>query len=61
MEVTEITLNAHAIAVMILTAIALIMFTNNKIPMETSSLVILVLLTIGFYLFPYTHQPWWLL
>ena len=56
MEVTEITLNAHAIAVMILTAIALIMFTNNKIPMETSSLVILVLLTIGFYLFPYTHQ-----
>tara|TARA_R110000772_G_scaffold29023_3_gene72834 strand:- start:1887 stop:3725 length:1839 start_codon:yes stop_codon:yes gene_type:complete len=56
MEVAEITLNAHAIAVMVLTAVALIMFTNNKIPMETSSLFILVVLTVGFYLFPYSHD-----
>lgn len=56
MDVTEITLNAHAIAVMVLTAVALIMFTNNKIPMETSSLFILVVLTVGFYLFPFSHD-----
>ncbi|MFL2840462.1 MAG: SLC13 family permease [Pseudohongiellaceae bacterium] len=56
MEVLEVTLNTHAMAVMILTVIALVMFTNNKLPMETSSLFILVILTVGFYLFPYSHD-----
>jgi len=56
MEVVEVSLNAHAIAVMVLTVIALIMFTNNRLPMETSSLFILVILTVGFYLFPYSHD-----
>lgn len=56
MEVIDVSLNAHAIAVMVLTAVALVMFTNNKLPMETSSLFILVILTVGFYLFPYTHN-----
>ena len=55
MEVIEVSLNAHAIAVMVLTVIALAMFTNNRLPMETSSLFILVILTVGFYLFPYSH------
>jgi di/tricarboxylate transporter len=56
MEAVEVTLNAHAIAVMFLTLIALAMFTNNKLPMETSSLFILVILTVGFYLFPFSHD-----
>lgn len=56
MEAVEVALNSHAIAVMVLTLIALVMFTNNKLPMETSSLFILVILTVGFYLFPYSHD-----
>ena len=45
--------NAHALAVMILIAIALVLFTRDSIPLETTSLVVLVLLTVGFTLFPY--------
>jgi di/tricarboxylate transporter len=43
----------HALAVLALTAIALFLFTRESIPLETSSLVVLVLLTIGFEWFPY--------
>jgi di/tricarboxylate transporter len=43
----------HAFAVMILTVIALFLFTRERIPLETSSLLVLVLLSIGFELFPY--------
>ena len=43
----------HALAVLALTVIALFLFTREKIPLETSSLVVLVLLTVGFELFPY--------
>jgi di/tricarboxylate transporter len=46
--------NAHALAVMILIAVALALFTRDRIPLETTSLVVLVLLTVGFTLFPYT-------
>jgi di/tricarboxylate transporter len=50
----ELTLpNAHALAVMILIAGALVMFTREHIPLETTSLVVLVLLTVGFQIFPY--------
>ncbi len=56
MESVEIVLNNHAEAVMVLIVIALVMFTNNKLPMETSSLFILVILTVGFYIFPFTHD-----
>lgn len=50
----ELTLpNAHALAVMILIAGALVMFARDDIPLETTSLVVLVLLTVGFQLFPY--------
>lgn len=48
-------LNPHAIAVMLLTVIALVMFSSKKMPLETSSLAILVLLTVGFYVFPFEH------
>jgi len=43
----------HALAVLALTAVALFLFTRERIPLETSSLVVLVLLTIGFEWFPY--------
>ena len=44
----------HGIAVLCLVVIALILFTREKIPLETSSLAVLVLLVAGFALFPYT-------
>ncbi|MDX1571709.1 MAG: SLC13 family permease [Xanthomonadales bacterium] len=43
----------HAIAVLLMTGLALFLFTRERIPLETSSLVILVVLTIGFQVFPY--------
>lgn len=46
-------LNEHAIAVLALTVIALILFTRERIPLESSSLFVIVALTTGFTLFPY--------
>ncbi|MGB5486666.1 MAG: SLC13 family permease, partial [Lysobacterales bacterium] len=45
--------NMHALAVMIMIVIALVLFTRENIPMETTSLVVLVVLAIGFQLFPF--------
>ena len=45
--------NPHAIAALAMTVLALILFTREKIPMESSSLFVLVTLIIGFGLFPY--------
>jgi di/tricarboxylate transporter len=45
--------NVHAAAVLILTALALFLFTRERMPLETSSLSVLVILTVGFELFPY--------
>jgi len=45
--------NMHALAVMIMVVIALALFTRESIPMETTSLVVLVALAIGFQIFPY--------
>ena len=50
------TLNGHAIAVLLLTAVALLLFTRERIPLETSSLLVLVLLAVGFELFPFKHD-----
>ena len=50
----DITPDAHGIAVLILTIIALILFTRDNIPLESSSLAILILLVTGFQLVPYT-------
>ncbi|HKX56557.1 MAG TPA: SLC13 family permease, partial [Xanthomonadales bacterium] len=44
--------NLHALAVMILIFGALILFARDNIPLETTSLIVLVLLTVGFALFP---------
>jgi di/tricarboxylate transporter len=48
-----ITPDAHGVAVLILTVVALYLFTRDNIPLESSSLAILILLTAGFQLFPY--------
>jgi di/tricarboxylate transporter len=45
--------NAHAISVLILTVVALFLFSRDNIRLETSSLLVLVFLTMGFELFPY--------
>ncbi|WP_260295905.1 SLC13 family permease [Sedimenticola hydrogenitrophicus] len=46
----------HAIAVLLLIVIALYLFTRDNIPLETSSLLILVTLIVGFEAFPYTRD-----
>jgi di/tricarboxylate transporter len=48
-----ITVDAHGIAVLLLTVVALFLFTRDHIPMESSSLAILIVLVTGFTLFPY--------
>ena len=45
--------NVHASAVLALTVIALILFTREKIPLESSSFLVLMSLTVGFELFPF--------
>jgi hypothetical protein len=45
--------NSHALAVMILIIVALILFTRDNIPLQTTSLVVLATLTVGFTLFPF--------
>jgi hypothetical protein len=51
-----ITPDAHGIAVLLLTVVALFLFTRDNIPLESSSLAILIILTAGFSLFPYTND-----
>lgn len=43
----------HAVAVLLLTLVALILFTREKIPLQTSSLFVLCALILGFEIFPY--------
>ena len=45
--------DAHGLAVLALTVVALFLFTRDSIPLESSSLVIFILLIAGFQLFPY--------
>lgn len=48
-------LDPHALWALFLTVTALILFTRDRIPLETSSLTVLVLLAISFSIFPYTN------
>jgi di/tricarboxylate transporter len=48
--------NFHALAVLLLTVLALYLFTREKIAMESSSLFVLVMLVIGFELFPFSNH-----
>ena len=45
--------DAHGIAVVVLIATALILFTRDKLPLESSSLAVIAVLVVGFHLFPY--------
>ena len=45
--------DAHGIAVIILIVVALYLFTRDRLPLESSSLAVIVALTVGFHLFPY--------
>ncbi len=52
----QFNLNPHSAAVLLLTVLALVLFTRDRIPLETSSLFVLVMLAAGFELFPYSHD-----
>jgi len=43
----------HGIAVMILAVVALFLFSRDRIPLETSALVVFALLVVGFEVLPY--------
>jgi di/tricarboxylate transporter len=45
--------DAHGIAVVVLIVVALILFTRDRLPLESSSLAVIVLLLLGFHFFPY--------
>lgn len=49
-------LNSHALASLGLTFFALFMFSRRNVPIETSSLLILVILIVGFTIFPFTPK-----
>ena len=51
-----ITPDAHGIAVLLLTVFALFLFTRDSIPLESSSLAILIILVVGFELLPYEQD-----
>jgi len=48
--------DAHGIAVLVLTVLALFLFTRDRIPLESSSLAILIILVVGFELVPYVQD-----
>jgi di/tricarboxylate transporter len=48
-----ITPDAHGIAVVLLIVMALYLFTRDRLPLESSSLAVIIVLITGFHLFPY--------
>ncbi len=53
MATQMITPDTHGIAVIILIVTALILFTRDRLPLESSSLAVIIVLVLGFHLFPY--------
>lgn len=51
-----VALNSHALFVLILTGVALWLFRSSRIPLESSSLTIIILLAVSFELFPYISK-----
>ncbi|MFQ6006275.1 MAG: SLC13 family permease [Woeseia sp.] len=45
--------DAHGFAVLLLIAVALFLFTRDRLPLESSSLALLIVLITGFQFFPY--------
>ncbi len=52
-ELLANSLQPHSMGVLILTLVALILFANDRIPLQTSSLFVLCALILGFHVFPY--------
>lgn len=48
--------HSHAVAVMVLIITALWMFTRESIPFETTSLLVITALVVGFQVFPFTSE-----
>ncbi|MCB1850268.1 MAG: SLC13 family permease [Gammaproteobacteria bacterium] len=48
--------NTHALFILLLTGVALLLFSRDRIPLETSSLMILVALTLALTLFPFHSE-----
>ncbi len=55
-ELLANTLQPHSMGVLILTLVALVLFANDRIPLQTSSLFVLVALILGFHIFPYQQS-----
>ena len=53
MVTQTITPDVHGIAVVVLIVTALFLFTRDRLPLESSSLAIIIVLVLGFHLFPY--------
>jgi di/tricarboxylate transporter len=51
-----ITLEPHALAVLLLAGLAFVSFSIGRIALETTSLLVLVALVLGFHLFPYEGE-----
>src|SRR5690606_23549735 len=49
-------LEAHAVAVLGLTVLAFLLFASEKLAIETTCLLVLALLAVGFQIFPYERQ-----
>lgn len=49
-------LSPHAVVVLAMTLVALYLFSRDRIPIETSALIIITLLGVGFTVFPYDHD-----
>lgn len=45
--------NVHALSVLLLTGVALVLFSREKLPLQSSSLLVLVALAVGFEVFPF--------
>lgn len=48
--------NVHAMVMLMMTGVALFLFTREKIPLETSSLAVLVIVVVGFEVFPFENS-----
>ena len=48
--------DTHALAVLALTFFALVLFTRKELPLQTSALIVLCLLALGFSIFPYEYE-----
>ena len=53
MAMQMITPDAHGIAVVVLIVTALVLFTRDRLPLASSSLIVIIVLVVGFQLFPY--------